>query len=47
MGGVFVMRLLGEAPERVTAAAALQAVGLAGNRNTFVGLFDSNLLRAE
>jgi len=41
IGGAFIMRLLEEAPERVTAAVALQPIGLDGNRDTFLGLFDA------
>ena len=41
IGGAFIMRLLEEAPERVTAAVALQPIGLDSNRNTFLGLFDA------
>jgi pimeloyl-ACP methyl ester carboxylesterase len=41
IGGSFIMRLLAEAPERVTAVVALQPIGLDNNRNTFLGLFDA------
>lgn len=41
IGGSFIMRLLEEAPERVTAAVALQPIGLDGNRDVFFDLFDS------
>ena len=41
IGGAFIMRLFEEAPERVTAAVALQPIGLDSNRNTFLGLFDT------
>jgi pimeloyl-ACP methyl ester carboxylesterase len=41
IGGAFIMRLLEEVPERVTAAVALQPIGLDENRNTFLGLFDT------
>jgi pimeloyl-ACP methyl ester carboxylesterase len=41
IGGAFIMRLLEEAPERVTAAVALQPIGFDGNRATFLGLFDA------
>jgi pimeloyl-ACP methyl ester carboxylesterase len=41
IGGAFIMRLIEEAPERVTAAVALQPIGLDGNRETFLGLFDT------
>ena len=41
IGGAFIMRLLADAPERVTAAVALQPIGLDDNRETFLGLFDS------
>jgi pimeloyl-ACP methyl ester carboxylesterase len=41
IGGAFILRLLEEAPDRVTAAVALQPIGFDGNRNTFLGLFDN------
>jgi pimeloyl-ACP methyl ester carboxylesterase len=41
IGGAFIMRLLEEALERVTAAVALQPIGLDGNRDAFLGLFDA------
>jgi len=41
IGGAFIMRLLEEAPERVTAAVALQPIGLDNNRNAFLGMFDA------
>jgi pimeloyl-ACP methyl ester carboxylesterase len=41
IGGAFIMRLLEETPERVTAAVALQPIGFDSNRNTFLGLFDT------
>jgi pimeloyl-ACP methyl ester carboxylesterase len=40
IGGAFIMELLAEAPERVTAAVALQPVGLDGNRDEFRAIFD-------
>ena len=40
IGGAFIMELLAQAPERVTAAVALQPVGLDGNRDEFRALFD-------
>lgn len=40
IGGAFVMRLIAQAPERVTAAVAMQPIGLDGNRDVFMGLFD-------
>jgi pimeloyl-ACP methyl ester carboxylesterase len=40
IGGAFIMELLTEAPERVTAAVALQPVGLDGNRSDFRAIFD-------
>jgi pimeloyl-ACP methyl ester carboxylesterase len=41
IGGAFIMRLLEEAPERVTAAVALQPIGLDDNRSAFLGMFDA------
>jgi pimeloyl-ACP methyl ester carboxylesterase len=41
IGGAFILRLLEEAPERVTAAVAMQPIGLDNNRNIFMGMFDS------
>jgi len=41
IGGAFIMRLLEEAPERVTAAVALQPIGLDNNRDAFLGMFDA------
>jgi len=40
IGGAFIMELLTEAPERVSAAVALQPVGLDGNRGEFRAIFD-------
>ncbi len=40
IGGAFIMQLIAEAPERVTAAVALQPIGLAGNRHEFRAIFD-------
>lgn len=40
IGGAFILRLLKEAPERVTAAVALQPIGLDKNLETFHRLFD-------
>ncbi|HET9690775.1 MAG TPA: alpha/beta hydrolase [Acidimicrobiales bacterium] len=40
IGGAFIAKLLEEAPERVTAAVAMQPIGLDGNRATFHRLFD-------
>jgi pimeloyl-ACP methyl ester carboxylesterase len=46
IGGAFIMRLLEEAPERVTAAVALQPIGLDSNRDTFLGLFELGVARS-
>jgi len=40
IGGAFIMELLADAPERVTAAVALQPVGLDANRAEFRAIFD-------
>ena len=40
IGGAFIMELLDEVPERVTAAVALQPVGLDDNRDAFRTMFD-------
>jgi pimeloyl-ACP methyl ester carboxylesterase len=40
IGGAFIMELLTEVPERVTAAVALQPIGLDGNRDAFRAMFD-------
>lgn len=40
IGGAFIMRVLAEDPERITAAVALQPIGLDGNRAAFRGMFD-------
>ena len=40
IGGAFIMQLLADAPQRVTAAVALQPVGLDGNRGEFRAIFD-------
>jgi pimeloyl-ACP methyl ester carboxylesterase len=40
IGGAFIMELLDEVPERVTAAVALQPVGLDDNRDAFRSMFD-------
>lgn len=40
IGGAFIMRLLREAPERVTAAVAMQPIGFSENREVFFALFD-------
>jgi pimeloyl-ACP methyl ester carboxylesterase len=41
IGGAFIMELLTEVPERITAAVALQPIGLDGNRDDFRGIFDA------
>lgn len=41
IGGAFILRLLEEAPERVSAAVALQPIGLDRNRDVFFELFDN------
>ncbi|MCU1344237.1 MAG: alpha/beta hydrolase [Acidimicrobiia bacterium] len=41
IGGSFVVGLATTAPERVTAAVAMQPVGIDNNRETMRGLFDS------
>jgi pimeloyl-ACP methyl ester carboxylesterase len=41
IGGAFIMKLLEQAPERVTAGVALQPIGFDNNRDTFLGLFDA------
>jgi pimeloyl-ACP methyl ester carboxylesterase len=41
IGGAFIARLLADAPGRVTAAVALQPIGLDGNRESFRGMFDA------
>lgn len=40
IGGAFIARLLAEAPDRVTAAVAMQPIGFDSNRDTFHRLFD-------
>lgn len=40
IGGAFIARLLADAPARVTAAVAMQPIGLDGNRDVFLRLFD-------
>ena len=40
IGGAFIMTLLHDAPERITAAVAFQPIGLDENRDVFAGLFD-------
>lgn len=40
IGGAFIVRLLADVPERITAAVALQPIGLDGNRDAFRGMFD-------
>jgi pimeloyl-ACP methyl ester carboxylesterase len=40
IGGAFIMELLDEVPERVTAAVALQPIGLDDNRDAFRTMFD-------
>jgi pimeloyl-ACP methyl ester carboxylesterase len=40
IGGAFILALLANAPERITAAVALQPVGLDGNRAEFRAMFD-------
>lgn len=40
IGGAFIMRLLAEAPERITAAVALQPIGFVDNRTEFRAIFD-------
>lgn len=41
IGGAFIMRLLAEAPQRITAAVALQPVGHDDNRADFRQIFDA------
>jgi len=40
IGGAFIARLLADAPDRVTAAVAMQPIGFDSNRDTFYRLFD-------
>lgn len=40
IGGAFAMRLLADAPERITSAVALQPIGLDDNRDEFRAIFD-------
>jgi pimeloyl-ACP methyl ester carboxylesterase len=40
IGGAFIAELLAEVPERITAAVALQPIGLDGNRAEFRTMFD-------
>lgn len=40
IGGAFVLELLTTAPERITAAVAMQPIGLDGNRDAFREIFD-------
>ena len=40
IGGAFIMELIAEAPERVSAAVAMQPIGLADNRDEFRAIFD-------
>ncbi len=49
IGGAFIARLLQQAPRRVTAAVAMQPIGLDSNRHVFFQLFDTwrNAVEAE
>jgi pimeloyl-ACP methyl ester carboxylesterase len=40
IGGSFIMELLAEVPERITAAVAFQPIGLVDNRDAFRAMFD-------
>jgi pimeloyl-ACP methyl ester carboxylesterase len=40
IGGSFIMELLAEEPERITAAVAFQPIGLVDNRDAFRAMFD-------
>ena len=40
IGGAFIMELLSEVPERITAAVAFQPIGLDGNRDAFRAIFE-------
>ncbi len=40
IGGAFIMELIAEVPERITAAVAMQPIGLDGNREAFRAIFD-------
>ncbi|MHB1710659.1 MAG: alpha/beta fold hydrolase [Acidimicrobiales bacterium] len=40
IGGAFIARLLADVPARVTAAVAMQPIGLDDNRDVFLRLFD-------
>ena len=40
IGGPFILQLLADVPERITAAVALQPIGQAANRGVFRGVFD-------
>jgi pimeloyl-ACP methyl ester carboxylesterase len=40
IGGAFIMRLISEVPERITAAVALQPIGQVDNRSEFRAIFD-------
>ena len=40
IGGAFIMELLAEVPDRVTAAVAMQPIGLVDNRDDFRAMFD-------
>ena len=41
IGGAFILELLETAPERITAAVAMQPIGQDGNRDAFRGMFDA------
>ncbi len=41
IGGAFILELLETAPDRITAAVALQPIGQDGNRDAFRGIFEA------
>jgi pimeloyl-ACP methyl ester carboxylesterase len=41
IGGAFILELIAEVPDRITAAVALQPIGLVDNRDEFRAMFDA------